>query len=70
MPGRKLLRETKLADLIRADGRPAYQIAAAAGLKDWQLSGYYKGTRKPSNLHLMRICAALGVDPEDVMEDE
>ncbi len=67
--GRKLRADTPLADLIRADPRPMYQIAQAAGLRDWQLSSYANGHATPSLIHLRRICAALGCDPEDVMND-
>jgi hypothetical protein len=60
---------TKLARLIIATGRPAYQIAGEANLKDWQLSAYYHGRTRPPMLHLRRICAVLECDPDDVLEE-
>lgn len=53
---------------MRALGRPAYQVAGAAGLKDWQLSDYLHGRKEPSLIHVRRICAALGVDVETIAE--
>ena len=66
---RPITGDTKLAKLIRADGRPAYQIAGAAMLKDWQLAQYYSGRVRPSIVHQRRICAALECDPEDILEE-
>lgn len=66
--GRPLRAQTKLADLIRRDGRAAYVIATEAGLQLHQLNAYYTGRKVPSPIHLRRLCAALSCDPDDILE--
>jgi len=56
----------RLASKVRQTGRPAYIVAAVAGLAPWQLSGYMRGKPIP-RLHLMRLCDALGCAPEEIL---
>lgn len=66
--GRKLHNASKLARLINKDGRPAYKVAAHAGLQPYQLSEYTSLKREIPTKHLHRLCIALGCDPEDILE--
>lgn len=61
-------RNVRLAVAIAADGRPKYQIAAAAGIHPNDLSGIVNGRAQPTERARAGIAAALGVAETELFD--
>lgn len=58
---------TRLRVLILSDGRPAYQIAASAGIHPTTLSQYANGQKAFTQKNLAKLCKEFNCDEDDLI---
>lgn len=65
--GTTTVRVTKLREIVLASGRPAYYIAAQAGIHHSQFSLYMTGKKDIKVDHLANLCKILSCEPDDLV---
>lgn len=58
---------TRLRVMILQDGRPAYVIAASAGIHPTTLSQYAKGERSFTQKNLAKLCKEFNCNEDDLI---
>jgi transcriptional regulator with XRE-family HTH domain len=61
---------TKLREIRERNGFSREQLALASGVAAATVSVYENGYRRPSRAALLRLAAALGVSPRDLVDED
>jgi DNA-binding Xre family transcriptional regulator len=68
--GRPICLDTKLGQIMKSRGYPAYEVAVAANFSPRLMTEYLAGRRILRTEHIAGICKFLNVEPEDIIEPE